>query len=186
MGTRVFIVKSWTAPPESVWRPWLKKELEERGFQATIVSHLPETSDTNVNEWIDGISKSIGKPDQETILVGHSLGCVSILRYLETIDTPIAGCVFVAGFAEDVGFKEHASFFSKPLNWSKIRKNCGKFACIYSDNDPYVPIERIEAFKRELNAKTVLIKNAGHFGREENCLKLPEVLELVLEIGKIA
>lgn len=180
---KVFIVKSWTAPPKSVWRPWLEKELKIKGIQAEIVQGLPEIKETTLEKWIKEISKAVGKPDEKTILVGHSLGCISILKYLETIGAQIAGCVFVAGFAESVGFPEHKSFFEKPLDWEKINANCKKFICIYSDNDPYVPVERIETFKKQLKATTILVKNAGHFGREENCTELPVALESVLEIA---
>ena len=34
MKKRVFIVHGWDGYPEEVWFPWLKKELEAKGFEA--------------------------------------------------------------------------------------------------------------------------------------------------------
>ena len=39
---RVFIIHGWTGKPEGDWFPWLKQELETKGFQVQI----PEMPDT--------------------------------------------------------------------------------------------------------------------------------------------
>jgi len=39
MSKRVFLIHGWEGSPEEGWRPWLKKELEKRGFKVICSSH---------------------------------------------------------------------------------------------------------------------------------------------------
>lgn len=43
MRRRVFIIHQWEGYPEYAWYPWLKKEMENRGFEVFIPS-MPETN----------------------------------------------------------------------------------------------------------------------------------------------
>lgn len=43
MKKRVFLIHGWEGYPEEGWRPWLKKELEQRGF-TVIVPAMPDTA----------------------------------------------------------------------------------------------------------------------------------------------
>ena len=39
-----------------------------------------------LDEWLGYMHKHIHNPDRKTFLVGHSLGCIAILRYLESLN----------------------------------------------------------------------------------------------------
>lgn len=99
----------------------------------------------------------------------------------------VGGCVFVAGFTDDLGFDELKNFFTTPINWEEIKKHCDKFVVIHSDNDPFVDLKYADEFKEILNAKLIIKHQMGHFSGpvddEESCTSLPEVAESVLELS---
>ncbi|KKQ37224.1 MAG: hypothetical protein US53_C0024G0012, partial [Candidatus Woesebacteria bacterium GW2011_GWA1_37_7] len=38
-----------------------------------------------IKEWVPFLQENMSNPDEETHFVGHSIGCQTILRYLETL-----------------------------------------------------------------------------------------------------
>ena len=96
---RVIIVHRWDGNPKGDWYPWLKKELEKIGFKV-IIPAMPNSSEPQIEEWVSHLQKTVGKLDEETLFVGHSIGCQAIMRSLEKLPrhTKVTGCVFVAGF----------------------------------------------------------------------------------------
>jgi hypothetical protein len=181
---RVFIIHGWEGHPEEGWFPWLKLQLENKGFKVCIPK-MPNTETPKIGEWIPYLEKMIGTPDEETFLVGHSIGCQTILRYLQRIDVKIGGVVFVAGFVnllpktfEEEGTEEIAKpWLETPINWEKIKQNCDNFVAICSTDDPFVPIEDAEIFKDKLNAKILTFENKGHLSEEADIYELPEIVE---------
>lgn len=93
---RVFIVHCWDGKPNTRWYPWLKKELEKKGFEAYVPA-MPNTQHPRMNAWVNHLKKVVGTPDKNCYFVGHSVGCIAILRYLETTNTKVGGVVMVAG-----------------------------------------------------------------------------------------
>jgi len=180
---KIVIVHGYQGTAMGGWRPWLKAELEARGWNVS-VPEMPMPDAPRVEEWVATIGKEVGDEGKDCILVGHSLGCIAILRYLEK--EKAAGAVLVAGFAEKLGedFKATNNFVEKPLDYAKVKKNCGKMAAIFSDNDPYVPVSQEKLFKERLGAATLVLHARGHFSSSEGTTKLPEALALILEIAQ--
>ena len=65
MTKRVFIVHGCGGYPEEGWFPWLKKELEARGFRVE-VSQMPETDSPLLEKWIPALAQAVGKADEQT------------------------------------------------------------------------------------------------------------------------
>jgi predicted alpha/beta hydrolase family esterase len=84
------------------WRPWLKRELEARGWSVS-APEMPTPDAPMVEEWVATIAREVGDSGKDCVLVGHSLGCIAILRYLERAKKQVGGAVFVAGFAGKLG-----------------------------------------------------------------------------------
>ncbi len=116
--------------------------------------------------------------------VGHSLGCMAILRYIETLKEghEIGGAVFIAGFTDNLGHKELDSFFSNPIGWDKIKARCKKSVSIHSDNDPEVPPRHADIFREKLGARTVVEHGMKHFSGGDGITELPVVLLSLLDI----
>ncbi len=181
---RVVIVHCWEGTPDYCWYPWLRDELRPMRIH-TFIPQMPETEAPKLDRWLPSLQEVIGEPDEELILVGHSIGCATIMRYLETLKEgeKIAGVVFVAGYTDNLGFDELSNFFQGPFAWEKIKQHVEHAVYIYSDNDPFVPVHHAEVFKQMLGAELVEKKGAGHFSGsvdgEKACIELPEVRDAV-------
>ena len=181
MKKRAFLIHGWEGTPEEGWRPWLKKELLSAGF-SVIVPAMPDTNHPKMEAWVPFLAKQIGVPSENDYFVGHSLGCITILRYLETLKEgeKIGGAVLVAGFTDSLGYQELAGFFQTPINWSKIKSHCDRFVAIMSDDDPYVPLRHGNIFQQQLAAKLTVERNKKHFSGDDGINVLPSAKEAVL------
>ncbi|MFA6214928.1 MAG: alpha/beta fold hydrolase [Candidatus Micrarchaeia archaeon] len=180
---RVVIIHGYQGEPMRGFRPWLKHELEERGFEVSVPA-MPSPDEPKVGEWAAAIANEAGKGSGSCILVGHSLGCMAILRYLERAKEKAAGAVLVAGFASSLGegFSALEGFVEPPLDFARVRGMCPKFTAIFSDNDPYIPLSQAKIFEERLGAKTMVLHARGHFSSSEGTTELPEALEAILGI----
>ncbi len=96
---RAFIIHGWDFNPNMNWYPWLKKELEKKGY-GVVVPIMPHTSKPKIDDWVSHVKKVVGKLDDQTYFVGHSMGCQAIMRYLEKENYlgKVGKIVFVAGW----------------------------------------------------------------------------------------
>ncbi len=180
---RVFIIHGWEASPESNWFPWLKTELEENGIVA-IVPAMPDSARPDCEAWINCLKAIVGKVDEDTFFVGHSLGPIAILRFLETLPDgkKAGGVIMVAGFSESLGILETESFFQRPLDYEKVKRSAKKFVVINSDDDPYVPMEKGDILRVKLGAELIVLKGYGHLNAGNGFFELPIVLEKILSL----
>lgn len=186
---RVFIIHGWDGYPEEGGFPWLKKELEEKSFQVKVPA-MPYPLHPKIEEWVPFLRKVVGKPDENTFLVGHSIGAQTILRYLESLDqdAKIGGVIFLAGWInlydqafETAGDAEIARpWLNTPINWEKVKSHATNFTAIFSDNDPFVPLTDSEIFKEKLGAKIVVEKSKAHYSGSDGITELPMVLKELL------
>ena len=183
MTKRAFIIHGWQGSPDKSWRPWLKEELMKRGFKV-FVPAMPNADNPKMDEWVNHLAKLVGKPDEDCYFVGHSLGCITILRYLEILktDEKVGGAILVAGFSDDLGIKELHDFYTKQIEWKKIKSHCKKFVAIHSDNDTYVSLKYAEVFNEKLDSDVIVKPGMGHFS--EKMIEFPDLLEFLLKMSK--
>ena len=157
------------------WFPWLKMELEKRGYKVW-VPNLPNSKTPILRDWLDAIfSNKDGHFDSNSIIVGHSMGATLALRLLEKIqgNVKINKAVLVAGPVE-LGTKPEYFIYKKDLvtprfNWPKIKKSAKQFYFIHSDNDKYqCGKEQGEIMKQNLGGELIVISGGGHFSSEES------------------
>jgi len=183
---KAYLIHGWGGNPENCWFPWLKHELEERGYTVFALA-MPDSETPKINTWVNALKKALA-PEKNTILIGHSIGCQTILRYLESINTKIqfGGVFLVAGFVHLKGLeseeeKEIAKpWLSTPINWEKVKKRAKKFVAFFSDNDGFVPVEDSKIFEEKLNAEIIIEHNKGHFDEEANIKELPSLLKKII------
>lgn len=187
---RVIIVHCWSGTPDYCWYPWVKNELEAKGFEV-IVPQMPETDKPKLALWLPKLTETVGEPNEETYLIGHSIGTVTIMRYLEQLPKgqKVGGAVLVAGFNDDLGFEELANFFQTSLDLAKIREKSMKgFVNIHSDDDQYVPAVHSKNLQDGLGGEAIMLHNKGHFSgpvdNEAACTELPEVVSAIEKLAK--
>lgn len=146
---------------------------------------MPDTDVPIIKDWVNYLSSNVGTPDKETYFIGHSIGCQAILRYLETIDSPVGGAVFVAGWfslenLEDDDSKEIAKpWITTPIDLKRIKKVLPKSVLIISNNDPYGAFKENKQKFSELASQEVVLSNAGHI----ESLEEPAILIQFLSIA---
>ncbi|MGH7157959.1 MAG: RBBP9/YdeN family alpha/beta hydrolase [Candidatus Saccharimonadales bacterium] len=179
---RAVIVHCWGGSSNYAWYPWVKAELEKLGYQVT-VPDMPDPDPPKLATWLPHLQEVIGQPDDELVLIGHSIGAVIIMRYLEALENGQVGkVIMVAGFTDQLGFRELENFFDTRLDFEEIKpKSKNGFVAIQSDNDPFVSEQYGERLKEELDAKLVIKHGANHMSGavdgEETCTELSEVIE---------
>ena len=176
--TNVVIVHGWAADPDCNWFQWLKTVLEEDGLACTVPA-MPNSLNPVLAEWVEHLKKTVDSlpRHEKLILVGHSLGCVTITHYLDRVkDARADGCVFVAGFSGNIRILAIKEFYETPVDLKKAKSKIGKSISILSLNDKAVPAERSREFARELGAEVVEVNGYGHFMGSEGVTKLPMIL----------
>ncbi len=179
---RAVIIHGWGGSPKGAWIPWLKKELESRNIFVETPA-MPNTDSPEIQHWVEHLAKFVDAED-ENILIGHSIGCQTILRYLENSEAKIIGVVLVAGWtalSEEITrnpdeMEIARPWIETPIDFKRVKQKADKFVSIFSDNDPYVPEDNWEKFK-ELG-EVMIEHGKGHI--EDS--KEPKVLEAVLNI----
>ena len=186
---RAFIVHGWDGYPAEGWFPWLKRELEKKDFQVTVPA-MPEPAEPRITTWVAHLAKVIGKVDENTFLVGHSIGCQTILRFLEKLpnDQIAGGVILVAGWIHrlDGDLSEEELIIAKPwietpLDLNKVKQRSKHFTAIFSDNDQFTRLtkENEEIFKHQLGARVIEEHAKGHFSGSDGVTELPSVLEAI-------
>lgn len=186
---KAYIIHGWEGTPENNWLPWLKTQLEKNGFEV-FVPEMPDTNNPKKLAWIKTMRDLVVSPDENTYLIGHSLGCQAIQRYLESLEgnSIVGGSVLVAGWINDPMWEDRDEeetkvvhdWFDIPKDYEKIKSHCKKFVSIFSSNDPFIFSTNWEEAKNILGSEVVVLKDRGHFDDK----KVFEILEAVLEISK--
>jgi len=188
---RVIIVHGWDGNPEEGWFPWLKKELEAKGFQVAI-PQLPDAENPSIQKWVPALATAVGTADKDTYFVGHSMGCQTIARYLEGLEesAQVGGVVYVAGFFDSLtlGTDEEEKVWSEwksaPINLARVQARAPRSTALFSDDDPFVPLNNQNDFKNKLGSRIIIEHGMNHFNESSGFLKLPIVLESVLKLAQ--
>ncbi len=183
---RVFILHGWGASPSDNWFPWLKMNLSSAGLQVT-VPRMPDTSDPQPEAWVGLLSSLVGRPDEDTCLVGHSLGAMAILKYLESEASGRIGLAVLVAPWPNLNSKKDSKYskvahrwMDAEPDWRRVKANAKRIAAIFSTTDPYVLVSNSEVYGAELDAKIIIEENKGHIVQET----APTVLNSIFLFSK--
>lgn len=168
--------------PEDNWFPWLKKELEGQGYEV-IVPKMPTPLDQSLESWLRVFSNYESKINEETILIGHSLGAAFILNYLEKTGKKIKAAILVSGFHKLLGSQYdeiNRTFIGKEFNWEKIKASCSRFFVFAGDNDEYISLETSNELAKNLNAEMNIVHDGGHLNKKSGYDDFPLLLETII------
>ncbi len=184
MNKRVYIIHGWDDLPTNGWFPWLKNKLTDEGFEVH-APVMPDAGHPTIEIWVPFLKHAVGQADENTFFVGHSVGCQTILRYIETLPagTKVGGVVMVApwvtlkaeAMAEDDTANVALPWIQRPIHWSKIRQYLNRVVVIMSDDDQFVPVEDGKVFVRELHAELIMEHHKRHLGGYDGVTALASV-----------
>ncbi|MFI8973965.1 alpha/beta fold hydrolase [Nocardia asteroides] len=183
----IVVSHGFEARSDSVWFPYLTAALTERGHRV-VIPDLPEAGAPKLEPWRATLAAAAtaGAP-ADTVLVGHSIGSVNVLRMLEQYEgPPFAGAVLVSTSAHEVGYDILAEFFDGPFDWTRIRAAATDFRLLSAIDDPVnaaAPMEHVGLLVRGLGARAVVLPTGGHLGAfADDHIDLPEAVTLVEEV----
>lgn len=185
---RAFLIHGWSGTPEHGWFPWLKRELEARGFHVE-APEMPETDTPRIETWVPHLAAAVGVPDEETILIGHSMGCQTVLRYLAGLPKGqrVGAVYLVAGFIESLTeidseeeLRVSKPWLETPIDFDRVKHVAGRIIAFFSDNDRFVPLENEVAMREKIGARTIIVPNMNHFAGDDGVTELPVLLDAIL------
>lgn len=176
----VFLFHGVGGSPNENWFPWLKKELSERGYNV-IIPQFPTPERQTLENWLQVLDEYSEFINEDTVLVGHSLGVPFALNIVERHKVNsvylVAGFYGKAGNDFDPGM---VTFAQREFDWLKIHENCEKFIVYHSDNDPYIKLEKAQQLAEKLNIEVTLIPGAGHINQGSGYIKFEKLLEDIM------
>ena len=189
---KIYIVHCWEGTKEDGWYPWLDKELSNENT-TVFRFNMPNTANPKIEEWVSFLDYMVKELDSDTYFVGHSIGCQTILRYLESKDiTNIGGILFIApwldllpeAISDPDSYETAKPWLTTSIDFEKIKKFTSNITCIFSDDDYFVSLSQKEEFEKLLNAKTIVVNNKGHISSEDNVYELKEIIDACNEMIK--
>ena len=186
---KIYMVHCWDGNRDDGWYPWLDENISDENVKVYRFN-MPDTNNPKIDVWVSYLSEQVKDLDSETYFVGHSIGCQTIMRYLQDKDIKIGGILFVAPWLEllpeAVSDKESlitaTPWLNTPICFDNIRNICDNITCIFSDNDYFVPLEQESEFKKLLNAKTIIVNGMGHISIDDGIEELEEAYDALMEI----
>lgn len=128
------ILHGFTGRADQNFIPWLKKTLEAKGYTVQ-APQMPDTEDPKQDEQVEYVLKNCTL-DENTVLIGHSLGGAVAMKILEKLDKNIKELLLVAPAVEPSFSSKKRIFwdnFDFTYDYEKISRRAGKIL-ILSDN----------------------------------------------------
>ncbi|MFC4931220.1 RBBP9/YdeN family alpha/beta hydrolase [Massilia sp. GCM10023247] len=175
---KVYIVHGYTASPGDHWFAWLAGRLARDGVAVEVLP-MPDSSAPDAAAWDAFLDAAIARRDADTFLVGHSLGCIAIVRHLlRDRAARYGGMVLVAGFAESLaGLEELDGFVARVGAIEGVRATVGRRSVIAARDDEIVPHAATERLAARLDADFLTVEKGGHFLGREGFTSFPLVYE---------
>ncbi|MEA4971854.1 putative hydrolase YdeN [bioreactor metagenome] len=175
----IYIVHGYTASSKANWFPWIKEQLEAKGIK-TYIPDMPDSQNPYYDNWLAHLSETITDINDETIFIGHSLGCIASMRFLLEKNIKIKGAIFVSGFIDEnpmevktVGLQ---SFFNDPLDIGKLKCIIPNRVAITAVDDDIVPTNATKIMADKINAQLLELKSGKHFIDRDGYTKFPLIL----------
>lgn len=182
---RVLVVPRWAGSPTSDYYPWLTAALRDRlggGLDVRALA-MPEPGTPRVDTWPAALLEQAGSDRAalaRTLLVGHSVGCQTVLRALAAMEegTTVGGALLVAAwFRVDRPWETILPWMQIDYDVARARARTPWLDVLLSDNDPFTAdFEEAAAWFRDRAAADVtVVQGAKHFNAAEE----PHVLAAI-------
>jgi len=173
---KIVLIHGYKADANSNFFPWLKDELHKRGHEVVAPS-LPDPEEPDAEEWIKVLLEEVGPIDDQTIVLGYSLGAALALRFLEAAEaysTP-RGCILIAP-PWKIKDEKFRGFFVSELDFDVLMWKASKFVVLHSKDDKIIPADHAKKYEKVLHASMVERDHGeGHYQGE----KYPVILAVI-------
>ena len=160
------------------WLPWLQHELIIRDV-LTQTPELPKPYDPTYEEWLDVFRRF--QVDEDSVLVGHSLGGGFLVRWLSESDVRINKLILVAPWIDPDG-KIKNGFFNFKID-GQLEEKVNELHILHSKDDDKGVRESVKTLRNTIkDHKYHEFEKHGHFCfGDMKTREFPELLKLILD-----
>jgi len=184
-----FIIHGFNGDTTYTFGPYVKEELEERGYNV-IMPNFPIRNDATYLGWRSILEEYLNLFNEDTIVICHSIGNPFFIKFLTEHKLKVKLYISVAGFCkffmvpdrEDIN-KAFVDFMVSKADINYCKSNIKFKYSLYSDNDHIIPFDILENFINQLDSTPVFISGVGHMGNRDNTQKLPQIIDIINKIS---
>ncbi len=182
MKDNYIIIHGSFSSPFSNWIPYLKKEIENKGFEVYTPDFPSGVGFQNYTNWEKLLKYYIetGILTENTTIYAHSIAPIFVCKFLVKNKIKIKKLISVCGFNNYLGINEEYDAVNESMyfdNLKDVKNYCNDIICLYSNNDPYVKYEAEKEFADTIADKQFMIENGGHLNSESGYTNFEQLLE---------
>ena len=193
---KVLILHGTGGDSEENWFPWMKEKLESSGNYEVYIPDLPNSDYPESEVWLGYLEKFKDKLGENSIIIGHSLGCPAAWQFIEKNDLKIDRLFLVApafpkmnydliekAFTDERQLEKVKNFTNKLVDWKSVQSSVNNITIFFSKDDPYIPFSTKELCEKNLNASYKIYEDKKHFNvfnAGERMRQFPELLDEIL------
>ena len=133
------------------------------------------------SEWIHTIDNKVAEFDLATVvLIGHSLGCLTIVNWVKKYKRQIKGALLVAPSDLEA---PHYTFPTKGFSPIPLERINFKTIVIASADDIWVSLDRARFFAEKWGSEFINIGNAGHINVDSGHTNWNEGISILKTLG---
>ena len=174
---RIIGIHGYRSSPGQHFWPWLEDELKKRGHEVLIPS-LPDPENPDPEAWTEALVEVARMLTDEDIIVGHSLGGATALRFLEAAEarTTPKVCILISApwFIKDDRFR---GFFLTDLDHDVLMWRASRFHVVHAKNDKVIPLDHAQKYAGVFHASLTTPETGGHFNEQPSYPVILEVIE---------
>jgi predicted alpha/beta hydrolase family esterase len=182
---RAVILHGTSATPADNWFPWLKQQLEARGYEVW-VPQLPGAEAPNAQRYTEFLLSS-DWDFQDSLVIGHSAGAVEILHLLQHLpdDVIVKTAVCVSAFsqvlADEPDWEQLKGLFAEPLEYPAIAKKAGTLLFVHAADDPWCDPEQAKRLAQQTESEYVELPSGQHFSLslDPTYTEFPQLVEIL-------
>lgn len=165
LPTDIVIIPRWAGTPGSDWYPAVQAALA--GQARVRIGEMPNPAIPHVERWPQAVADLVERP-ADTVLVGHSVGCQAVLRYLATREPgqSVRATLCVAGWwSVDRPWDTILPWMRIDYPLDRTRAAAGTLSLLISDNDPFTADfqANAELWRERLGAEVHVYAGGKHF-----------------------
>lgn len=190
---KAILLHGWAGKSDNHWFPWMKKELEELGYEVfapdLTATRLPVLEDQLGD--VEEIMANFWKGD---IVIGHSLGCQLGLHAIHKLELRNIKSIFVwpsfpgctemidKNFAESVCGDAYDNLVEYNNEELELEDYDNEYIICLSENDEFINLEAAEDYYCMLeNVEFLEFEDKWHFNTASEVFEIPELMEYLEE-----
>lgn len=185
----VILIHGSFGKPFENWFPWLENKLSETNKVECVIPTFPTPEKQEFVYWEELLNyyHKIGKMNNNSIVIGHSCGAIFATKYLSKHNINVKALITVSGYNNFFAGDElmdtlNRTFYEEDAILSTIINSIPDRISFISDNDPFIPSEKLNHFSDIINSKKILIHNGGHFNSQAGFNTFEKLYEIVNRI----